>query len=460
MSAEELAKLSLSETMVTTRAGAARAKTAPVQRSQTQPLSPSLPTSEQSSPTASIIESASGLKYNVSPFDDEVRKRAARGLRGDNAIKMKYCRSSGRDQNEYMFYINDDITVAMGGRYTIPKCSCGANEGENACKHIFWMLDQLTTGAPETMKSQTLQLVANGSAVNKIRPSDMVDKITLYGVAEGLDWILHEDPLPEDDEIEDEITDMLSVFEPSAALPSEFKSPGSPYLSEQSRKFREFKDLFIQYATEDLGLLGRLRAVITPDFQTQVFFDKINDRIVRAFRALDQYIEHGPTSTSMEAYDVTTCAAKLKTLVTAIDEYYQQQLDNGSDTKNVTIRTAAALISVLNGVVSRDFDIYQNITWGGIDPMDPAQNNLFACLIGSPFNDDDGKFFVIDELTSLPHDDVLRNHWEVLFSIVEKLEQQWTPPPFLTAFRAFTTENKKRAAPEEGGSSAKRAAMQ
>ncbi|KAF2876310.1 hypothetical protein BDV95DRAFT_602309 [Massariosphaeria phaeospora] len=447
MSAEALSKLSLGDTMVTTRAGAARARTAPTANSPSSSQAPS--------PTPSFIDSASGLKYDLSVFDDDLRRRAKRGLMDDNAIKMKYCRMTTDDKVKYAFYIDDDITVAMGGSYDVPKCSCGANEGGRACKHIFWMLDQLTSGAPDNIKSQTLRISGDGSNVQELEPAEMIDRMSLDTVADGLDWVLHEGPVPDEEDVEDAIADMLSVFEPSDALPAEFKSPESPYLTERARKYREFKDLFSQLAAENLGLFLRLQAVIDPPFQAHVFFEKINDRINRTFNALDEYITNGPTATLSEAHDVVTCATKLRVLVKAIDEHYHQQVESGRDTKDIAIRAAASLTTILDGVTSRNVDAYAHITWGGIPPSDPTQSNLFVCLIGAP-PEEDG-LFVVDALKALPQDDIVRNHWETLSNIGEKLAEPWTPAFFLNAFRALTQENRKRSASETGGSDAKRA---
>lgn len=151
MSAEELSRLSLGDKMVTTRAGAARARTAPVQANRSQsPSEPQTPPSQaqsysqSASPTPSLIESASGLTYNVTAFDNKVRRRAKQGLMDNNVIKMKYCRLLDEELNQYMFYLDDEIQVAMGGRYKVPKCTCGANEGGIACKvGIMWFLQRL-----------------------------------------------------------------------------------------------------------------------------------------------------------------------------------------------------------------------------------------------------------------------------------------------------------------------------
>lgn len=397
----------------------------------------------------------------------------------DNDIKMKYCRLLDEESNQYLFYLDDEIQIAMGGRYDVPKCTCGANERGIACKvsvkghpvaeavteiltqHIFWMLDQLASKASQKIKGQTLEVTANGSSIQDKEPAEIIDNATLERVADSLDWVLHEGPIPEDEEIEDEIAEMLSVFEPSGALPSEFKNADG-FQSERSRKYSAFKDLltelFTEHGTKNLGLLNRFQAVIDPEFQAQVFFEKINYRVAHCFEALDEYISHGSTAAHSEAHDVPTCARKLKGIVKAVDEYYHQQKNNGLDTTEIAPRAAAALISILDGVVRRNLDAYANITWEGIPPEDPEENNLFVCCIGAP-SDRDG-LFVLDALRNLPTDDILRNHWESLSGIKARLNPQWTPRPFMHAFCAFisddSTEGRKRASSGSGGSSPKR----
>ena len=128
--------------MVTTRAGAARAsrlkRTSPVHK-QDEPLLSIEPISPVSpaSPTPSLVVSTNNLRYNVSAFDSNLRRRAKRGLE-DNDIRMKYCATTVDEDNPDIktqyFYIDDDITVAMGGKLRRPRCSCGANDNGLACK--------------------------------------------------------------------------------------------------------------------------------------------------------------------------------------------------------------------------------------------------------------------------------------------------------------------------------------
>jgi hypothetical protein len=127
MSVEELSKLSLSD-MVTTRAGA---RTGPPQTPQESPASSPI------SPTPSLIESVNGHKYDVSTFDEELRRRAKIGLvKDDNSIRMRFCGEAG-DGTKYFFHLDDDITVKLE-RARVPKCSCGVAQDGEACKVGLW----------------------------------------------------------------------------------------------------------------------------------------------------------------------------------------------------------------------------------------------------------------------------------------------------------------------------------
>jgi hypothetical protein len=139
MSAEQFSKLSLGEDMVTTRAGAARAARASTQSSGHSDQDQPLPSVESTvSPTPSLVISTKNLHYNVSAFDSDLRRRAKKGLEGSE-IRLKYCAVS---EDEYspggspkkFFHLEDDITVAMGGKLRRPECTCGANEKGLACK--------------------------------------------------------------------------------------------------------------------------------------------------------------------------------------------------------------------------------------------------------------------------------------------------------------------------------------
>ncbi|ORY11242.1 hypothetical protein BCR34DRAFT_329797 [Clohesyomyces aquaticus] len=463
MSAEAFSKLTIGKTMVTTRA-AARARTAPPpQRSTSSSIS-----SSSSSAEDVECQSASGITYDIAGLSHEVRKRARHGLLSQNDdIKVKYCKTIPEDPKSYMFYIADDISLRMGERYDAPKCSCGANVGGNACKHIFWMLDQLVKAeAPESFKSQTLRLAADGSTVKDTHPTNIIDSKGLKEIAEDLDWTFQDDRTVEEieEEVREDMATLLSVFDPAGELPDDFRNPESSILSEPSRKYREVQEFLTELAIDDPRLLRGLRDIIDPTFQAHVFFDKINDRTSRAFRALDEYPAN-PDST-VERYDVATCADKLKDLVTRVEEYYGEQKGDEPGSRDIAIRAAESLIIILHGVVSRNFNAYEDITTR-IVPEDPSENNLFFCLIGGVSDalpQDEATAnrdrFVLDALRAFPQGDILRNHWEMLRTIGEKLDDDnapfKAPPSFMSAFLSITSESRKRTNPEPGGSSAKR----
>ncbi|EAT88728.1 hypothetical protein HBI56_041200 [Parastagonospora nodorum] len=453
MSAEQFSKLSLREEMVTTRAGAAKAARpgsgSSSDTSHDKPL-PSIESPAQNSSVPALVISTNNLQYNVSNFDSDLRQRVKNGLE-ENEIKMKYCAlSTGQETNgKKQFYIDDDITVSIGGELRRPTCTCGANEKGLACKHIYWLVDQILSTAPEYLDEKPVQFSPDGSTVQSTTPVDILNNKGLEGVAGDLKWVLQKEDLPEDeDDMRDEITNMLSVFEPQEALPGEFKTPESPLISERSRRYQEFAALFSEYAIRDPGLFLQVRHVIDPDFQRRVFFQKINSRIARTFHALDEYITHGSVDASPDALrlDIPNCAGQLKYLVNAIDKFCCEQDADDSDTRNIAVRAAAALITILDEVVKRNVNSYEQNPLGLEAPSDPVDNNLFVALIGS--HKDGSPMFVLDSLRSLPQEDVLQSHWEVLQRIEQKLADAQTPSSYENTFRRFVHDTRKRASSE------------
>ena len=141
MQIEQFSKLSLREDMVTTRARAAKAARANPQSSEDSDSDSDhpLPSIEPNvSPTPSLVISTKNLHYNVSALDSNLRRTARRGLE-NKEIRMKYCAVSEDEDSpegspKKYFYLNDDITVAIGGELRRPQCTCGANETGFACK--------------------------------------------------------------------------------------------------------------------------------------------------------------------------------------------------------------------------------------------------------------------------------------------------------------------------------------
>ncbi|KAI5377968.1 hypothetical protein J4E82_003350 [Alternaria postmessia] len=451
MSAEQFSKLSLGEDMVTTRAGAARAARASAQSSDHSDQDQPLPSVESTvSPTPSLVISTKNLHYNVSAFDTDLRRRAKKGLEGSE-IRLKYCAVS---EDEYspggspkkFFHLEDEITVAMGGRLRRPECTCGANEKGLACKtlkHIYWVGDQIISTSPDDMVKTPLHLSPDGSKIEDVKPAEILDTKGLANIANDLKWVYRDDDdLPEDDDdLKETVIDMFSCFEPRDALPGEFRYPESPLTSERSKKYQELADLFTQYASRDPSLYLQMRKIIDADFESRVFFEKVEKRIALTFDALDEYIVKGPKTLSEgpPRFDVSSCAEQLTSLVGAIDDFYHRQ----ADVEDAAARAAMALVTILDRVTDRNVNAYEGITWSGMEALsDPVQSNLYVALIGAQTDDDHQ--FVLEALASLPQEDVYRNHWTVLQDVERKLIEADAPAHYMNLFRNLVYENRKR----------------
>jgi hypothetical protein len=324
-------------------------------------------------------------------------------------------------------------------------------------QHIYWVGDHVISTVPDVVKDQPLHLSTDGATFQHVKPADVLQEKGLEDVAGDLDWIYDDEDMPEDeDDIKETVISMLSVFEPQEALPGEFRCPESPLTSERSKKYQELAKLFTEYATKDPGLFLQMRDIIDPNFQSRVFFEKIENRITQTFIALDEYIEHGPTDASVDAlrFDLPTTAKKLVHLVKAIGSFVEQQDEDDPDFKSVAIRSAAALVRILDLVTDRNIDAYESITWG-MRPGSPSENNLYYALIGNPAI---GTSFVLNALHLLPHEDLIRNHWATLQGIEDKLAQHSAPIDYLNTFHQVVHDNRKRAASEVRGGQVKRPA--
>lgn len=319
------------------------------------------------------------------------------------------------------------------------------------------MGDHVISTVPDVVRDQPLQLSTDGSTFQHVKPADVLHEKGLEDVADDLDWIYEDEDVPEDeDDIKETVISMLSVFEPQEALPEEFRCPESPLTSERSKKYQELANLFTEYATKDPGLFLKMRDIIDPNFESRVFFEKIENRITQTFNALDEYIEHGPTDASVDAlrFDLPTTAKKLVRLVKAIGSFVEQQDEDDPDFKSIAIRSAAALVRILDLVTDRNVDAYESITWG-MRPGSPRENNLYYALIGNPAT---GTSFVLNALHLLPHEDLIRNHWATLQGIEDKLVQHSAPIDYLNTFHQVVHDNRKRAASEVRGGQVKRPA--
>jgi hypothetical protein len=133
----------------------------------------------------------------------------------------------------------------------------------------------------------------------------------------------------------------------------------------------------------------------------------------------------------------------LAALVRAIEDFYQRN----ADVEDVAVRTAAALVTILDRVTERNRNAYEDVVWSGMEALsDPVQSNLYVALIGAQSDDDPP--FVLDALGLLPQEDVYRNHGAMLQDIERKLTEAHAPARYMTLFRNAVYENRKRPGSE------------
>ncbi|KAI4678176.1 uncharacterized protein J4E88_006696 [Alternaria novae-zelandiae] len=342
----------------------------------------------------------------------------------------------------------------MGGKLRRPECTCGANEKGLACKHIYWVGDQIISTSPDDMVKTPLHLSPDGSKIEDVKPAELLDTKGLANIANDLKWVYRDDNLPEDDDLKKTVIDMFSCYEPQDALPGEFQYPESPLTSERSKKYQELTELFTQYANWYPSLYLQMRKIIDPDFESRVFFEKIDKRITSTFDALDEYIAKGPYNLSQgpPRFDVSSCAQKLTSLVKAIDDFYHRH----AHVEDVAVRAAAALVTILDRVTDRDKNAYEGVKWSVMEALsDPVQSNLYVALIGAASDGDPP--FVLDALGLLPQEDVYRNHWAMLQDIERKLTDSHAPTHYMALFRNVVYENRKRSGSEVHERESKRA---
>ncbi len=202
------------------------------------------------------------------------------------------------------------------------------------------------------------------------------------------------------------IVEMLSVFEPSGALPDEFRRHQPGMEDRRSIPYQELLNIVTPLLLTNEPAFLRLQEVLTPEFCAIVLFEKVDSRANVAFRDLDRYrksgsVDTGPAVDNGRVADVVSCANELDRLVDVIDTNIVtriQQVPNPS--KAAGNMAASALVSILRGVAARTGNLYEDSQWRARNPQEPEENrNLVLRLIVN--RDIRRGLFVLDALRKL-----------------------------------------------------------
>jgi hypothetical protein len=345
----------------------------------------------------------------------------------------------------------DNVVIRIGApdsQYQTPTCSCQDFEARGtACKHVFWLLDQVLDYSQSDRVGETLPLWNDGCALQHSTPFDQIRKRTLSSIARD-----HHAPFrrrsdtqtdaTDDEPIfprKDQLRDILSTFDPNT-LPEEYpvgaqrepleRNPNlQPVLNPES-----LEETIFSLAVRDNSFFTALRRAVPPDYCTSVFLDKALAKAHEAFGRLDGYVKYGPTQGSV-SWDVAWCASQLRELANRIRHHSELRAPLGRATKTKAFRL---LVTILEEVTIRNHDVYENINWTREVPSNEttADKNLYQKLIGSSvkvsraeLSDKDKGNFIIDVLRDLA--DAGRDESHKLQQILLTVEENGAPQNFI-----------------------------
>ncbi|KAI9826460.1 MAG: hypothetical protein M1819_007353 [Sarea resinae] len=440
---EQLRNLSLSEKMPTTRSQAKRA----------QEVDPSIDESSSSEVESmddtgrKTIRGQSGVVYMNRDLSPLTWKRAVRGIRQYNRgdFDVSWCARKG---DWYAFQLSEDYRVAVrigkpDGQERSVQCSCNEYKSlgnAGACKHIFWLLDQLQP-EPPSASQVSLALKKDGSTQQGPVPYDHISTVGLESIAEDLGWALQSGDNATVSGRKDAVRDMLSVFDPRVA-PEDYQAelynsiPATGLAGEDLYVEGDLIATIFRMAVDDNVFFRHFRKVVNPDLCARTYFAKKRAEADRALDALDEYVADGPVA-GQPPSDVLWCAESLRRIVGSIHANLDSRAPLGAATKEFASK---ALLWILWEVCERNEDAYEDIEWSRNAPPGETleHRNLYLQLVHRKGPDN----FVVDALMDLP--DVSRDLVDKASDIVASLTRYGAPRAYIGKMREFITRSQKR----------------
>jgi hypothetical protein len=413
-------------------------------------------------------------KYDNRHLSEESWRRAKDGLSERFTIESCSEITPPRPETYYAFQLaphisqpgssksaeTDDVVIRIGApdsQYQSPTCSCQDFEARRtACKHVFWLLDQILDYSQADRVGETLPLWDDGCALQHDTPYGQIRKRTLTSIAAD-----HHAPFRRrsdsnmdttDDEPtfsrKDQVRDILSTFDPET-LPEEYSVGTQQGLAEGGLSTRTLLDpksleaTIFGLAVHDNSFFTVLRRAVPPDYCTSVFLDKVLAKAHESLNRLDKYVESGPPRDSI-SWDVALCASSLKELVNRVRHHIELRAPLGRATKTKAFRL---LVTILEEVTKRNYDVYVDITWAREVPRNEknVDRNLYQKLVGSSvqtskteltpqeFPEKGKGTFVIDALRDLT--DVGRDESHKLQQILQTIEEHGAPQAFIAELK-------------------------
>ncbi|KAG5301216.1 SWIM zinc finger family protein [Histoplasma ohiense] len=419
---KQLGNLSLGGRMSTTRGQAERRGAVDDEEENSASSSSGEEEVEDSAPgsTKSLVTGNSAILYNVSGLSGEVRARALSGILGKFVVDK--CRAS---QDGYDFQVLDHGLVHLGnGPMT---CSCSEyGDGPKACRHIFWLVDQLHRLTLPKGPGPGISLSRTGQSPNFPPLYELIGG-RMEDILIKARWALVDDPSsPEFSEQEsgtsmsrpEKVRDILSAFS-EATMPDDFRPDQAetirqPRTPEQCVVQGDFEATMFRLAVHDDNVYRSLRKAMPAPARCAIFFDKVQKKTRALLVDFDRYCQYGTPQRDGTALEIRVVVERLHELVSLV------AINIAPRAPDSHRNAPDALIGILRDVVTYNYNAFDGNAWGRISPAGETENdcNLFAQVIGQP--EVSGQYFVLDVLESLPR--AVLKEWEPqLVTIMSKI---------------------------------------
>ncbi|EKG12846.1 hypothetical protein MPH_10089 [Macrophomina phaseolina MS6] len=387
--------------------------------------------------TDSFQSRASGVIYDLHDLHGSPARDVVIGVLGvdDPGFKIARCVKEDLSQVFYHFMIQepDGNFVVQIAESHPPHCQCQTSE--TACKHVFWLVDQLMGAGKQRWGyvPDKIRLTEKGTATQCPNLSGHIRNVSEEYLSNSRGWTITERERTHDEHNADgaaqeslaqRVTKRLFwILEPSPAIEAGFHScqrNGKPLLR---ATFREFQKLIVEYAQTDEDFEQKLDAMLTPAFSVtsrlvQIKFDFLET--ARQFEAIRNPL-------ARNAITVADCAEKLRGHVQDILAV-RQDLTSAASTHMWGV--FGLLLEILRWVAERNYDVYDGVQ--GTARGD--QNNLYALLIGNAR----GPHFILEKLIDYSIDDsqpALRSHASSMRMIEVILRANGGNPQYLHDFQ-------------------------
>ncbi|KAG9859391.1 hypothetical protein KCU98_g226, partial [Aureobasidium melanogenum] len=351
---------------------------------------PSTSRAQQPGPSRIVTAVQTGLSYDIGDMSPRSQTNAEAAL-SNNRMSMVRCYEHA---NNFHFELQERIRVTVRGEGA-PICSACPDNGSRACRHIWWVDDQiLSTAVGREARSQfKYQISTKGEAVCEAEDDEIMifhtwlREETLEKLARRAGW-WKQDPTNQQDTrlVEQTATQILSTFEPCGVLPTQHGQDNLEMLQQESQAlFARYRNEMIKQVKAQPFLLVALGAAVPEAERDLLHLTKIHSRIERIF------FDYGYWMTTRTPHysslDATAEALRIETghLGSFVDDH---------ETMSVTLqaRTAGILLYTLEQLIEYSGDIQASAVvpipqYSGLSLQDrsllhklilPTPQNVFA----------------------------------------------------------------------------------